>query len=30
MRLSDERKRLLEVACEIIADSPDDDPPRGT
>jgi len=27
LRLSDERKRLLEEASEIVADGPDDDPP---
>jgi len=28
LRLSDERKRLLDQAAEIVADGPADDPPR--
>lgn len=28
LRLSDERKRLLDEATEIVSDGPDDDPPR--
>ncbi len=27
LRLSDERKQLLEEASEIVADSPEDEPP---
>ncbi|MGZ0745756.1 DUF7386 family protein [Haloparvum sp. AD34] len=28
LRLSDERKQLLDEATEIVSDGPDDDPPR--
>lgn len=28
LRLSDERKRLLDQATTIVADAPDDEPPR--
>lgn len=28
LRLSDERKRLLERASDVVADGPDDEPPR--